>query len=671
MAVKARARSREFSRQFWSVLRHALSECFLIVMLLVVAVVSYTATKFAHICRIRSPCMLCSRLDQVLHGKAWFSEESICAAHSKLAHSDDLCEKFFLSCSESVRKPGNLKNMSVKEKVNSRLRFRHTELCSCCSKPFKKKRDAHRLSEEVSDMFLDDSMSKVKERSIAMASVGCSSDDDVDQLPHGCYRKLSADHDSESEIRISDDDDGCLAMVYEAKQRTRDKPCADAWLQPMITSTNTLSPSPSESTDQTKFMSITPLVPLDTAEGTTNAAKSSDPAIGDGLEEINWGQPNVSNNNLDVQLNTVPEQDCQELQKEKRSPDEEATKIFATSAYDGTSSTADPQHRKKTFLSQLSSARCFDGPWSEVSASPRISIQIDEYSQSDATGSRQFLDLEPTDAHVTSEDEGEISLELSKKKLSVLYKDEAMAMINRLQQDKAAMHMEAMQYLRMMEEQADHDQEAIEKLNDLLTEREKEILDLEAELDNYQIKYSDESFDVRKFDATDGDAKILESLSRLEETLGMPSTNRFDMGGTNDNLQNGTLRDHPTGDGQYVENSELESQCSQLLGEHLNDEPVTSVPSQRNVENQSSESEKDFDSSRLDDDQISSITSIRQEISLLNSRFKALEADQKFLKQILGSLKCSSDGLQYMQEITSHLRQLRRMMTEQRDRTVL
>lgn len=166
-------------------------------------------------------------------------------------------------------------------------------------------------------MFLDDSMSKVKERSIAMASVGCSSDDDVDQLPHGCYRKLSADHDSESEIRISDDDDGCLAMVYEAKQRTRDKPCADAWLQPMITSTNTLSPSPSESTDQTKFMSITPLVPLDTAEGTTNAAKSSDPAIGDGLEEINWGQPNVSNNNLDVQLNTVPEQDCQELQKEK------------------------------------------------------------------------------------------------------------------------------------------------------------------------------------------------------------------------------------------------------------------------------------------------------------------------------------------------------------------
>ncbi|XP_024314972.1 probable myosin-binding protein 4 [Brachypodium distachyon] len=469
MAVKARARSREFSRQFWSVLRHALSECFLIVMLLVVAVVSYTATKFAHICRIRSPCMLCSRLDQVLHGKAWFSEESICAAHRL-----------------EIVKPGNLKNMSVKEKVNSRLRFRHTELCSCCSKPFKKKRDAHRLSEEVSDMFLDDSMSKVKERSIAMASVGCSSDDDVDQLPHGCYRKLSADHDSESEIRISDDDDGCLAMVYEAKQRTRDKPCADAWLQPMITSTNTLSPSPSESTDQTKFMSITPLVPLDTAEGTTNAAKSSDPAIGDGLEEINWGQPNVSNNNLDVQLNTVPEQDCQELQKEKTflvgieelndsesvsgSPDEEATKIFATSAYDGTSSTADPR--------------------------------IDCNNSIKNTNSR----TQEEDIPVPQEKiECPLQRVEAERSASAVAASEAMAMINRLQQDKAAMHMEAMQYLRMMEEQADHDQEAIEKLNDLLTEREKEILDLEAELDNYQIKYSDESFDVRKFDATDGD----------------------------------------------------------------------------------------------------------------------------------------------------------------------
>uniref|UniRef100_A0A453IU04 GTD-binding domain-containing protein n=1 Tax=Aegilops tauschii subsp. strangulata TaxID=200361 RepID=A0A453IU04_AEGTS len=222
-----------------------------------------------------------------------------------------------------------------------------------------------------------------------------------------------------------------------------------------------------------------------------------------------------------------------------------------------------------------------------------------------------------------------------------------MAMINRLQVEKAAMHMEALQYLRMMEEQADHDQEEIGKLNDLLTEREKEMLDLEAELEGYE--------------------------SRLEETLGMPYTNRFDLGGTSDSLQSGSLRDHPTDwPGQSVENSELESRSSLLPQEHLEDLKDESVSLQRNDENQSAENQKYVGPcSRSDDDKISSMESIKQEILLLNSRFMALEADQKFLKQILSSLKCSSDAEQYVQEITSHLRELRRIATEQRDRTAL
>jgi hypothetical protein len=423
------------------------------------------------------------------------------------------------------------------------------------------------------------------------------------------------------------------------------------------------------------------------------------------------------------------------------SPGEEATKFFAASASGRTRSTdarvnrnnsmknapggrddlrsprwsevisgrennSRPQEEVKPFMSQLSSAQGFASPWSEVAASPRISIQIDEYRQSDAN-------LEPSDSHVTSEDEGEISVEclnqkckLNKKNLSILYKEleaersasavaasEAMAMINRLQVEKAAMHMEALQYLRMMEEQADHDQEAIEKLNDLLTEREKEMLDLEAELQNYESRFHGESIDLGKFDATDGDmafraldssdfvrntffdfedekAKILESLSRLEETLGMSSTNRYDLGGANDGLLNGSVRDHPSDMlGQYVENPVLGCHGSLLSQEHLNDE---SVYSQRNDESQSVEYQKDFGScSHPDENNISSMKSIKEEISLLNSRFMALEADQKFLKQILSSLKCSNDGEQYVQEITSHLRELRRTVTEQRDRTDL
>ncbi|KAE8787582.1 myosin-binding protein 1 [Hordeum vulgare] len=721
--------------------------------------------------------MLCSRLDKVLHGKAWFSEELICAAHrveiarlsycqihSRLAHSDDLCGKCFLSCSGPVDKPGNPTSMSIKEEADSRSESTHTQRCSCCSEPFKKRRNADKLFEEVNGRSQNDGMSRVKERSMGMASVGHSSDEDFDQLPYGGYKQLHACRGSHSEIHISDDDVGGDAKPCEAKRRTRD---------------------------------------------------------------------------IDEHLKAVPEQVRQELPKEKtflvgieevgdsegvsRSPDDEATEAFAASASDGARSTTNhyinrnssmknapggrgnlrsprwsevisaketnstTHEEVKTFMSQLSSARGLDGPWSEVAASPRISIQIDEYNQSDGPDGRQFLDMEPSDGNVPTEAEGEISLESlkqqcehNKKKLSILYKEleaersasavaasEAMAMINRLQVEKAAMHMEALQYLRMMEEQADHDQEAIEKLNDLLTEREKEMLDLEAELESYESRFRIEPFDLGKFDAVDGDmalrvldnsdfvrntifdfedekAKILESLSKLEETLGMPYTNRFDLGGTSDSLQSGSLRDHPIDGpaqhvknselecrssllpqeqlndeshlnddslrdhpsdwpGQHAENSELECRSSLLPQEDLNDESLRDHPSdgpgqyvenpelecrssllpqgdlkdesvslQRNDENQSVENQKYVGScSRSDDDKISSMESIKQEILLLNSRFMALEADQKFLRQILSSLKCSSDGEQYVQEITSHLRELRRIVTEQRDRTVL
>jgi hypothetical protein len=368
----------------------------------------------------------------------------------------------------------------------------------------------------------------------------------------------------------------------------------------------------------------------------------------------------------------------------------------------------------KTFLSQLS-ARGFDVPLNEMTTSPRISTQIDECRQYDATGMAPFLErnnsnLEPFDVNATSEDEGESSIdrlkqqaEINRKKMSMLYKEleaersasavaasEAMAMINRLQEEKAGMHMEALQYLRMMEEQADHDQEAIEKLNDLLTEREKELLDLEAELEGYRSRLHDEPFDVGNFNATDGalafgvldgsdfmrhtmfdfedeKAKILDSLHRLEETIDMSSINRLDLDGTNDTLQNGPLRDHLGSSSQYLQNSEMGT--SQMPQEHM---ISLSVSSQQNDENQYVENQTSYPScSQLDDAKNCSLTSFKHDISLLNTRFKALEADQNFLKQILSSLNCSSDGVQYIQEITSHLRELRRIMAEQRDMPVL
>jgi hypothetical protein len=150
-----------------------------------------------------------------------------------------------------------------------------------------------------------------------MVSVGHSSDEDCDQLPSGGYRKLNACRDSESEIHVSDGDDNDHAVPYKAQHQTRDISYDDAHLQPMITSSNILSTSHSETTIPTKRMNTIPLVPLNTTADTGNAAKSLDPTIGHGLEEINWSQVNASNNDLDMHLMAGPEQVHQELPKEK------------------------------------------------------------------------------------------------------------------------------------------------------------------------------------------------------------------------------------------------------------------------------------------------------------------------------------------------------------------
>ncbi|KAK1402730.1 GTD-binding domain-containing protein [Heracleum sosnowskyi] len=69
--------------------------------------------------------------------------------------------------------------------------------------------------------------------------------------------------------------------------------------------------------------------------------------------------------------------------------------------------------------------------------------------------------------------------------------NQTMAMITRVQEEKSAMQMEALHYQRMMEEQSEYDQEALQILNDLVIKREKEKLELEKDLEVYRKKVLD------------------------------------------------------------------------------------------------------------------------------------------------------------------------------------
>jgi hypothetical protein len=121
---------------------------------------------------------------------------------------------------------------------------------------------------------------------------------------------------------------------------------------------------------------------------------------------------------------------------------------------------------------------------------------------------------ESLDGSVVSEMEGgdavntierlKAALKSERKALSALYAEleeersasaiaanQTMAMITRLQEEKAAMQMEAFQYQRMMEEQAEYDQEALQLLNELMIKREKEKQELEKELEIFRKRVLD------------------------------------------------------------------------------------------------------------------------------------------------------------------------------------
>ncbi|CAJ1961112.1 unnamed protein product [Sphenostylis stenocarpa] len=177
----------------------------------------------------------------------------------------------------------------------------------------------------------------------------------------------------------------------------------------------------------------------------------------------------------------------------------------------------------KILLSQFSATRGTDLSVNDI-ISPRLSMNSDEMKNSDASNSagmqilQRMISLERNesglslDGSIVSEIEGESAIDRLKRQvdhdrklMNALYKEleeernasavaanQALAMITRLQEEKATLHMEALQYLRMTDEQSEYETEALQKANDLLLEKEKEIEELEGKLEFYRKKFPDE-----------------------------------------------------------------------------------------------------------------------------------------------------------------------------------
>ncbi|KAI3678845.1 hypothetical protein L6452_38149 [Arctium lappa] len=218
----------------------------------------------------------------------------------------------------------------------------------------------------------------------------------------------------------------------------------------------------------------------------------------------------------------------------------------------------------------------------------------------------------------------------------------AMNMITRLQQEKAALQMEALQYLRMMEEQAEYDMEALQKANELVEEKENEIQDLVDELEQYRRKYGDES--TRHVHAPiksleEEKKYVLQWLSTLEQQLHQISSLQ-----TSNGMSNGDIKSN--------ENS-LSTQKDSSISKGVNDK------SQENKIHVDSAQKMVSKDGEVD------LATIQHEIAYLKEKMETFEADLEFLRHTCNTLH-SDEGLEFIQDITLQLQDLRSFMFDRK-----
>ncbi|XP_068669669.1 probable myosin-binding protein 5 [Aristolochia californica] len=390
------------------------------------------------------------------------------------------------------------------------------------------------------------------------------------------------------------------------------------------------------------------------------------------------------------------------------------------------------QEELKMLLSQISASRGFELAWNDMS--PRVQASVDDVKTSEASGTaapsalykrlsieRNESGFESLDGSIVSDIEGESAvdrlkrqIELDRKSMAVLYKEleeersasaiaanQAMAMINRLQEEKAAMQMEALQYQRMMDEQAEYDQEDLQKANECLAQKDKELQDLEAELECYR----------RRFEEDSAEEKILEPMTSCHETI-CPS---------NSTLIENTAKENGDSDGNKISQTSLLDfqdeklyilKCLKRLEKKLH------LFSNHGIHSGVSDFDKGFcdikdenaklqgfkgeqietedvvgenggscnkealavngenllvaNDGKLSPDACSEpdFSSVEKEISRLNERLLTLEADREFLEHTINSLRNGNEGVQFIQEIATHLQELRRIEIRSKETAV-
>jgi hypothetical protein len=268
-------------------------------------------------------------------------------------------------------------------------------------------------------------------------------------------------------------------------------------------------------------------------------------------------------------------------------------------------------------------------------------------------------------------------IELDRKSISRLWKEleeernasavaanQTMAMITRLQEEKAAMQMEALQYQRMMEEQSEYDREDLQKMTGV-------VQNLQAEIEGYKIKLKDQllvneirdhmslseqagsSISRIKSLACFEDEKtyISKRLRKLRQKLHEFSNNskHVPVQKLSDDKED-PVDDRNSDDGYEDANEDGKTDDS-VFEKHLGRNGYSSRDLKR------SDPKGQYHAMVSEND----LVSFEDEISQVSERLMALEADRSFLEHSVNSLKNGKEGEALIRNIAGSLRELRKM----------
>ncbi|KAJ0755052.1 putative myosin-binding protein [Helianthus annuus] len=266
-----------------------------------------------------------------------------------------------------------------------------------------------------------------------------------------------------------------------------------------------------------------------------------------------------------------------------------------------------------------------------------------------------------------------LSMELEEERsASAVAANNAMAMITRLQAEKASVQMEALQYQRMMEEQAQYDQEAIQILQDMLAKRDEQVRVMESELESYREKYGD----VRKvgMDECEAEAdeyyhewrsqtssffgeKSPEPVTPFEHDYEEPVSLFGNEPPSSSPMDFKESRAHEEDDDESHSGRSVENEGDTY------EEPLLDFENEKHqLYSMLRDLENHMESSSLEDEDENtaqeSRVALKREVSQIKERLRVLEADSGFLKHTAMTLQKGEKGAELLTEIAQHLRKL-------------